>query len=94
MINAPDGVTVYPGTRSGLTVEMARGTYAAGQLTAEAHEQILRETAERSHDANAVSLAMANLGQLVESRGDFEQAEELFRRATVVTTLSHRRLRD
>jgi Tfp pilus assembly protein PilF len=74
-------VTVYPETTTwGLTVTMARDTYAAGKLTVEAYEQILREAVERSNDAKAVSLAMANLGQLVESRGDVEQAEDLFRR--------------
>jgi len=79
-MNTPDGVTVFPATIWGLNVTRARDTYAAGKLTAEAYEQILREAVERSHDAEDVSLAMANLGQLVESRGDFEQAEGLFRR--------------
>jgi len=58
VMNTPDGVTVYPATIWGLNVTMARDTYAAGKLTAEAYEQILREAVERSHDADDVSLAM------------------------------------
>ena len=80
VINTPDGVTVHQGTIWGLNVVMARDAYAAGKLTVEAYEQTLREAIERSRDGDAVTLAMANLGQLVESRGDFEQAEGLFRR--------------
>jgi TPR repeat protein len=69
VMHTPDGVTVYPGTTTwGLAVTIARDTYGAGKLTAEAYEQILRETVERSHDGEAVSLAMANLGQLVTRR--------------------------
>ena len=80
VINTPEGVTVHKATIWGLNVVLARDAYAAGNLTAEAYEQVLREAVERSQDAEAVSLAMANLGQLVESQGDFEQAEGLFRR--------------
>lgn len=78
VVASDEGVSSTAGTTSDMVVTMAQQAYHAGALSPQAYEKDLRGVIDRDR-GSAGDLARAALARLLEERGDWAAAEQLYR---------------
>lgn len=78
VVASDEGVSSTAGTTSDMVVTMAQQAYHAGALSPQAYEKDLRGVIDRDQ-GSAGDLARAALARLLEERGDWAAAEQLYR---------------